>query len=257
MKPSPRREYQVDFSHRYPDVASDRASRLRKARTMVAVLADFLGGVDALRRLQVLDVGASSGVMDTFLAGYCGRVVGIDIDREAIRAAQAEVRLPNLEFREGDAMALDQATGSVDLVVCAHVYEHVPDPERLLSEISRVLRPGGVCYFAAGNRYQLMEPHYRLPLLSVVPVRLADGYLRLLGRGQRYYERHLSYWGLQRLTRTFIVHDYTRRLIDEPLRFETGYMLPPGGWKQAAARSLARFAYPWIPTYIWLLEKRA
>lgn len=257
MTPGPKRTYQSNFSELYPEAAADRASRLRKARTMVAVLSDYFGGPEALRATRVLDVGAAAGVIDVFLADACGQVTGIDIDAAAIADARKGEGQPNLEFRIGDAMALEAADASVDVVICAHVYEHVPDPERLMSEIFRVLRPGGVCYFAAGNRYQPIEPHYRLPLLSVIPVWMAHLYLRALGRGQRYYERHLSYWSLKRLVRAFALRDYTRRMIEEPARFEAGYMLPPGSFKHGVARLAARWAYPWVPTYIWLLEKRA
>ena len=257
MTPKPTRAYQSNFSELYPEAAADRASRLRKARTMVAVLSDHFGGPDALRATRVLDVGAAGGVIDAVLAVACGQVTGIDIDAGAIAEAKKERSRPNLEFRIGDAMALEAADASVDVVICAHVYEHVPDPARLMSEIFRVLRPGGVCYFAAGNRYQPIEPHYRLPLLSVVPAWMANLYLRALGRGERYYERHLSYWGLRRLVRAFTVRDYTQRMIEAPARFEADYMLPPGSFKHRVARVAARWAYPWMPTYIWLLEKRA
>ena len=37
-----------------------------------------------------------------------------------------------------------------------------------------MLRPGGVCYFAAGHALQVIEPHHRLPFLSLLPRRAAD-----------------------------------------------------------------------------------
>lgn len=249
------RGYQANFSALHPEVGADRATRAAKARTMIAVLADHFGGIDALRSMKALDVGASSGVIDATLAEVLAHVTAIDIDEAAIRQAQAAEGRPNLEFRVGDAMALDAGADSVDVVICAQVYEHVPDASRLMREILRVLRPGGVCYFAAGNRFQVMEPHYRLPLLSAIPVPLAHLYLRALGRGDHYYERHFSLWGLRRLTRDFRVHDYTRRVIDDPARFETGYMLRPGSAKHALARAIVRVAFPIVPTYLWLLEK--
>jgi SAM-dependent methyltransferase len=126
-----------------------------------------------------------------------------------------------------------------------------------MAEIGRVLRPGGVCYFAAGNRWQWREPHYRLPLLSVVPRAVANLYLRLLGRGSHYYEKHRSHGSLRRLVRDFELHDYTLRLIREPRRFALDYLLPPASIKQRLASAIAALAPGLIPTYIWLLEKRA
>ena len=72
----------------------------------------------------------------------------------------------------------------------------------MMEEIRRVLTPGGVCYFAAGNRLTLMEPHYHLPLLSILPKTIGHIYVRLAGKANSYYETHLIIWGLRRLQRT-------------------------------------------------------
>ena len=249
-------DYQSNFSSLYPAAAADVEGRRRKARTIAAVFADFFGGWERLKSLRLLDVGAGIGVIDHSLGPYFGEVLGIDIDADAIAGAAQLPALPNVSFRVGDAMQIPVADESFDAVLCAHVYEHVPDAPRLMREIARVLKPGGVCYFAAGNRYQLMEPHYRLPLLSVVPKPVAHVYLRAIGRGRHYYESHLSVGGLRALVRDFTLRDYTRRLIDEPARFEVDYMLRPGSLKHRVASGIGKLAYALVPTYIWLLEKK-
>lgn len=253
MKP----DYQSNFSALYPEAAADVEGRRRKAKTIAAVFADFFGGADRLTQMKLLDVGAGNGVIDHWLAQHFGHVLGIDIDVESIARAQQLPALPNLSFRVGDALQLPVTDGSVDAVVCAHVYEHVPDAQQLMREIRRVLKVGGVCYFAAGNRYQVMEPHYRLPLLSVVPKALAHQYLRVLKRGRHYYESHLSCSQLRHLVCDFEVHDYTRRVIDDPARYEVAYMLAPGSMKQRIANTIVRHAYGLVPTYMWMLEKKA
>ncbi len=43
------------------------------------------------------------------------------------------------------------------VVICNQMYEHVPDPERLMNEIFRILTPGGICYFGAINRLKIIE----------------------------------------------------------------------------------------------------
>jgi SAM-dependent methyltransferase len=142
-------------------------------------------------------------------------------------------------------------------VVCNHVYEHVPDAKRLLDEIYRVLKPGGVCYFAAGNRLNLIEPHHRLPLLSVMPKPLAHLYLRLLRNGNRYHETHLTLWGLRRLVSSFAVVDYSIPIIKHPERFAASEMVRPGTLRQKIAASVLSTAYWLCPTYIWVLRKAA
>lgn len=219
---------------------------------MVAVLEDFLP--EPLHNYSLLNVGGSTGIIDNYLAGHFGKVVGTDIDELAIRHAQENYRRRNLEFRVADAMALPFGDSSFDIAVCSHVYEHVPDPQRMFTEIRRVLKPGGICYFSAGNRLAWNEPHYNLPLLSVLPRPLAHVYIRLAGKARYYHEKHLSYWGLKALVKGFGCTDYTARLINEPDRFAVSYMLPPGSLKWRLARALVKYA-PWAsPGYIWLLK---
>lgn len=245
------RGYQYDFSHDNAAMHSVEG-RQRKAATMVAVLNDALG--ERLPHARVLNVGCSTGIIDTYLAPHVGKVTGIDIDEPAVQLARTRCSAPNAEFRVGDAMRLDFPDESFDVVICAQVYEHVPDPVRMMEEIHRTLAPGGVCYFAATNRFCIMEQHYHLPFLSAVPVPLAHLYLRLLGRGRYYHERHFSLIGLRRLTKRFAVEDFTRRILNEPDQFEATYMLG-GGARLAVARGLARWAYWAFPGYIWLLWK--
>jgi len=245
------RGHQLDFSHDNEAMHS-REGRQRKARTMLAVLADHLGE-SRLSQARVLNVGCSTGLIDEVLATRTARVVGIDIDQDAIALADAR-RSHNTEFRLGDAMALDFPDGSFDVVICSQVYEHVPDPQRMMGEIHRVMADGGVCYFAATNRWCVMEQHYQLPFLSVIPVSWAHRYLRMAGAGDFYYERHLGLRGLRRLVAKFDVVDYTRRILDEPDRFEARYLVG-SGMKQGIARLLARTAYWLFPGYVWLLRR--
>ena len=246
--------YQYGFSKNSPYVF-DSENRARKARTMIAVLSDFLN--ESLDSKTLLNVGGSAGGIDNFLADSFKQVIGTDIDDEAIEHARQTFTKPNLDFQVADALALPFPAEAFDVAVCSHVYEHVADPVKMFAEIHRVLKPKGVCYFSAGNRLMWNEPHYDLPLLSVVPRPLAHVYMRLAGRGKYYHEKHLSYWGLRKLVSNFEIHDYTKRLIDRPTDFHTAYMIPPGSLKSKVAKSVARLAYWAVPGYIWLLEKRS
>ena len=248
------RGYQHGFSSACPAV-HDVLGRERKARTAVAVLGDYCSR--PLRELSLLNVGGSMGVVDNVLADHFATVVSVDIDAGAIEHARRSYQRGNLSFQVGDAMALQFADEAFDVVVCSHVYEHVPDARTMMAEIFRVLKPGGVCYFAAGNRLMWNEPHYGLPLLSVLPRPLAHVYIRLAGKAQHYHELHFTYWGLRRLVERFELHDYTRRIVREPEAFGAGYMLGRGSVKTRVARLLAKHAYWLLPGYIWLLRKPA
>jgi 2-polyprenyl-3-methyl-5-hydroxy-6-metoxy-1,4-benzoquinol methylase len=244
-------QLQYGFSQNSPG-AYDRSRRERKAAKVIAILAEAMG---PLQSLDLLDIGCSTGLMTNLYARHFRTAIGTDIDLPALRFAAQNVEVSNVAWSMMDSQRLGFPDGSFDVVTCTHIYEHVPDAQALMDEIYRVLKPGGVCFFSAGNRFSWMEPHYRLPLLSVVPKRLAHWYLRILGRGDHYYETHLSLGGLRKLVRRFNREDYTVKVITDPARYHAEDMLPPGSAKQTTAIGMARWLYALVPTYLWILRK--
>lgn len=97
-----------------------------------------------------LDVGCGVGLFALWLAeaiGPRGRVVGIEPSAERVEAARAMVGhgplADRLEFRVGDATKLDVPDATFDWVWCGDVLHHVQETARALSELARVVRPGG------------------------------------------------------------------------------------------------------------------
>jgi len=89
----------------------------------------------------VLDVGTSTGT-NLRMLGQLGfqRVAGLDLSDEAIRFCAAKM-LGNV--RRGDVRALPFEDASFELVLATDILEHVADDGLALSEIARVLKPGG------------------------------------------------------------------------------------------------------------------
>ena len=247
------RGYQFNFSKMLPEAMYDGERRENKAKTMVAVFNDYFQA--DLKSFSVLDVGCSTGFIARYLADHCELVIGIDIDGPAIEFAQAHFKKKNLNFLKTDSMAIEFPANHFDIVICAQVYEHVPDVTKLITQIFRVLRPGGICYFAAGNRLNIMEAHYKLPFLSILPRPLGHLYVRIARNGKFYYEKHFSFWTLKKIVGDFELIDYTKRMIENPQKFHIHYMLQPGTFKYRIAKLVANKAYWLFPTYIWLLKK--
>lgn len=245
-------ELQLGFSKCYRDAAYDAAARERKARKVIAILQDHLG---SLTSKTLLDIGCSTGYMTRLYATHFQDVVGTDVDEDAVQFAAGAHRESNLFWTVQDSQHLGFSNESFDVITCNHVYEHVPDARLLVDEIHRLLRPGGACFFSAGNRFSLVEPHYRLPLLSVIPKPMAHLYMRFSGRGSHYYEKHLSLWSLRRLVSRFQVTDYTLRVVLSPKQFHADDMIPPGSVRQKRILFVLQHAYWLCPTYLWVLRK--
>jgi 2-polyprenyl-3-methyl-5-hydroxy-6-metoxy-1,4-benzoquinol methylase len=89
---------------------------------------------------SILDVGCGEGVLTVEWAERLGdgRVVGTDLDDPKLHAEWEKRSRPNLEFRVEDATSLSFADDEFDMACAIEVLEHVPDPERTLSEMARV-----------------------------------------------------------------------------------------------------------------------
>ena len=250
------REYQLGFSEIHPATMFDEEGRLQKARKTVAVILDAMAaaGRDPAQA-SLLDIGCSTGILTQHYAEFFGRVVGVDIDDGAVEWAQKNRAADNIDYRVGDSMELPFQAAEFDVVTCTHIYEHVPDAQRMLDEIFRVLVPGGLCYFAAENRIRLWDGHYDLPLLTMLPKSLGDGFVRLMRKGEGRYETHFTVRGLRRLARRFEISDYTGKVVRDPVRFEASDMVRAGSLKQKAALSILKTAYWAFPTYLWILRK--
>ena len=92
---------------------------------------------------DVLDAGCGVGYGAALLAERARRVVGVDVDPDAIAYARDRYGAGNVEFHEGDVQELDLGDASFDVVCSFETIEHVPDRDAFLAEMRRVLRPGG------------------------------------------------------------------------------------------------------------------
>lgn len=103
----------------------------------------------------VLDYGCGTGLGSAVLAEGCRHITAIDISPEAIAYAREKYQAPNICFQHAEPLEkapLPFADGSFEGVVSLQVIEHIADAGRYLAEISRVLKPGGVCIVATPDR---------------------------------------------------------------------------------------------------------
>jgi len=248
--------YQKDLSRQSP-ILLDSKHKQPKVDKMLAILKDAGVISDVVKKSVALDIGCSKGLFTSAFAEYFENVIGIDIDTYAIPMAQKENDHENVFFSYADSLNLPFKNNSIDLILCNHVYEHVPVPEKLFSEIYRVLKSGGVCYLGAASRLTLIEPHYHLLFLSWLPKPVAHMYMRATGKGEFYYEMLRTYWGVGRLISKFDVQDYTLKVVASPDKYMARDMMPKGGMLEKVPQFMWRLLYYLLPSYILILSKNS
>jgi ubiquinone/menaquinone biosynthesis C-methylase UbiE len=96
---------------------------------------------------RIADIGCGSGEITSRLALRYpqAEIVGIDIlESSAAYARQRHAALaPRVTFEQGDAFELRFADSQFDLVVCRHMTQSVPEPDKVLVELKRICKPGG------------------------------------------------------------------------------------------------------------------
>jgi len=118
-----------------------------------------------VRNKRVLDLACGEGYGSCLLARTAESVVGIDIDKRAIKHARNKYIKQNLEFKVGSITEIPIAgTHLFDVAVCFEALEHVEDHQKLLSEVKRLLSPDGVFIVSTPNKKVYTdEPQFNNP----------------------------------------------------------------------------------------------
>jgi ubiquinone/menaquinone biosynthesis C-methylase UbiE len=93
---------------------------------------------------RALDAGTGTGALAFALAPLVREVVGVDLVPELLAEARARAGdFPNVQFLEGDITNLHFEDSSFDLAATGSTIHHVPRPELIVAELTRVTKPGG------------------------------------------------------------------------------------------------------------------
>jgi 2-polyprenyl-3-methyl-5-hydroxy-6-metoxy-1,4-benzoquinol methylase len=128
------------------------------------VLKPELGDLSGKR---VLEIGCGRGGFAVWLATHSkdrapAEVVASDFSPVAVRLAEEFGRtreVTNVTYRVGDLMGLDWPDARFDVAISCETIEHVPDSRRALSELARVLKPGGRLFLTFPNYMNLLGLH--------------------------------------------------------------------------------------------------
>jgi 2-polyprenyl-6-hydroxyphenyl methylase / 3-demethylubiquinone-9 3-methyltransferase len=127
-----------------PVFRSLRATKALHIEILDELIEQELGG----RAPFAVDLGCGGGLLAVPISRHTDHMVGIDRSGASVAAANREARRTGApcHFVRGDVADVPLASGIADLVVLSDVVEHVPDPERVVREAARLLRPGGIVF---------------------------------------------------------------------------------------------------------------
>ena len=207
---------------------------------------------------RLLEIGCGSGGISHWF-GTAG-AMGWDVD--AVDVEDVRLTREGYRFTRVDGVRLPFAGGSFDVVLSNHVIEHVGDEQAQrehLREVCRVLCGDGVAYLAVPNRWMLVEPHFKLPFLSWLPLAPANAYVRLARKGTHYDCRPLTCGRIERMLES--AGFAWRQHAGEALRLTFEIERPSAPIYRHGLRHVPDFAYAAMrrafPTLIYTLRKNA
>ncbi len=240
------------FSQTYPD-AQSLESRMQKAKMIEAILAEELSKKD-IKSCVGIDLGCGIGVIASHLSQRVKSVIGFDLDLIALKEGTQYLKSNQPLLAHGDSLVLPIKTASVDFIICNHIYEHVSDANKLLEEISRILKQDGLCYFGAANALFPKEPHTKLWGIHWLPRSVANA---ILGNKGPYTEQLKSYFSLKKLVQKFHYKDYTISVLKEPQKYNSFEAIPLSYIFTLLPRPLLALLCPLSQTLIWVLRKKS
>ncbi|RJX21630.1 MAG: methyltransferase domain-containing protein [Desulforudis sp.] len=151
------------------------------------ILTGIVAGTGLGKGFRVLDVGCGTGILTPILleaVGEAGEVTGVDFAGEMVVYARSKKFGPNARFVEADAAQLPFEASAFDAAICNNVFPHFPDKAAALTEISRVLRPGGILVICHTSSREAVNRMHRqiggavgedmLPPVSIMQTMLTD-----------------------------------------------------------------------------------
>ena len=139
------------LAHQYWDASGP----LHTLHSLNPVRFAYIGARTPLADHRVADIGCGGGLLSEALVKANARVTGIDLSATMIEVARlhAVSETLNIDYRLQSAADLAAALpGHFDVVCCMELAEHVPDLKALMTELARLVHPGGSLFVSTINR---------------------------------------------------------------------------------------------------------
>ncbi len=104
------------------------------------------------KQVSILDIGCGAGFLSNPLAKMGHTVTGIDLSESSLAVAKKQDSTDTVQYLQANAYSLPFPKDSFDVVCAMDVLEHIEEPNLLIAEGARVLKPGGLFFFHTFNR---------------------------------------------------------------------------------------------------------
>jgi len=207
----------------------------------------------SMKGIKVLDIGCGTGgatVAWTLKGAEC---TGIDTSEDDLRIAAVRARCEgvNAGFRKVKGTKLPFRNGTFDIIICDQVLEHIPDFERTISEMRRIIKKEGIVYVDLPNRFFPHDPHFNLFFMHWLPANAHKSIIRLFGR--KYFDFPVFFRDYPSVKKAIVKNNF--RIIAGSDEFIKGSRKK--GLKYAAAKTLVSARIParfFSPTMQFILE---
>ena len=140
------------------DVVATRLEARGKHPTFQQMLHEYLDCMQIEKLQTALDLGCGTGFAAREIAkrpDFSGNIVGVDISPALINQASSLVEEEGLSdrvvFKVGDSRSLEDSDHSFDAVIAHTLISHLPDPQALIDEMIRLVKPGGIVAIFDGD----------------------------------------------------------------------------------------------------------
>lgn len=247
------RLFNQDYSLAHPKVLVDH-DRKRVADQIYQTLKNTYP-LFPFAKARCLDVGSSSGIISHYLLKYVSKIHCIDTDSHAISLGKKLYQTDRLTFATFNGISIPSKNNSFDIVIFRRVYGSSLHPQKLVQEIYRVLKPGGLVFFEGHNKFFPLESDYKIPFLPLLPPILSKSLVILFGHKNYYLGKYQTYWGLKKLFSRFQISHLTPLIIKNPYKFKFTKLYQIGSFIKYIPLSILKLLEPFYPDFIWILKK--
>lgn len=171
----------------------DPQGELRTLHHINPVRLQFVKDNIILKNTKLIDVGCGGGIFAELLKRNGANVTGIDLSAKAIEIAKLHLYESHLEINYQCTSVEEMANNNphhFDVLTCMEMLEHVPNPNIIIANCAKLLKPGGVAFFSTLNRNL---KSYVLGILA------AEYILKLLPAGTHEYKKFIKPFELRNM----------------------------------------------------------